>query len=254
MKQRITYFVFGVVVASVVFFTYQEFQPPVDPLPPEIIEKMVTVVEVKEIEGPETIVEVVRWKTKRVPVPQHIIARMVEDLCAERTPSHPPPMEITPSEPPSGLEVRELPTLEGRIAVEASKHIGRDGDRIVAGWVGRATCYLGLEGENLNTLVTEEIDQTISMSVSEIATVDLVKKGRPALFEMALGIESDPALRGEARWFARNNRWGLYLGGEYKLDPEELSFSSGDQYSSSSGSFTEDTWTVGAGVAWRFGS
>lgn len=212
--------------------------PEVVQLPPEIIERAVPVEVIKEIPGPATVVERIKWKTQEVPVERpviHEIATVIE-------------------------KAAEVGTLFAEIEVEADKHVGRDGDKIFAGWVGSATCRArAAQGDPWTSIVTSPFEQSVSQSLSELAPELFLPRTLPRTVEAALKVTSETAVRGELRWYREKKRWGFAVEADYRLNPDEFSedqFTSvGDGYYQPAGSVSDiqDRWVLAVGVARRFG-
>lgn len=162
---------------------------PAPPLPPEVIE--VEVVREIEVEGPERVVERVRWRTREVPVEVEVvreITRYVEK--ADDGPER----------------------LFGRVRIDADKYEGACDAGICFGWKGQANCQIkGDEEAEWLTLVSEPFSLDSSRVETTIAPV--VKRAFRWRVEARGGVNSEGGWNVAATYYPWK-RLGFY--GDYQ--------------------------------------
>lgn len=115
---------------------------PLPPLPPEVIKVEI----VKEIPGPERIVEKVKWSTKEVEVPTEVVKEIIKVVDKSEGPGR----------------------LFAKIDIDAKKFEGLDEDgKLARGWKGEAQCKVrGNQNDPWIILTHSPIDLTESTAVS----------------------------------------------------------------------------------------
>ncbi len=126
---------------------------PPPPLPPEVI--IETVVKEIEVEGPERVVERVKWRTKEVIVEKEVVKEIIKFIEADSV--------------ESGEEVN----IYGRITIEADKYEGACAAGVCFGWKGQADCQIRSgEQEEWVTLISEPFSLDDSRAETTIAPVE----------------------------------------------------------------------------------
>jgi hypothetical protein len=207
---------------------------------------------------PPNVVERVKWRTRIVQVPRsadeatggawsvqelQAALRACEDAGAVAAANLP---TDGPSRPPEAA----APAVEGRIELDATKHIGllADGKTLAYGWTGTATALLTVDGQE-RELFSSPLDLEASTAVSSLLPPGPVERW-PRL-ELRAGVGTDRAVAVAATyypWAARRFLRRVGVWAEYqRVDvlPTTWPASLGE-------SRTERGGRVTAGVAARF--
>lgn len=202
--------------------------PPPPPLPPEVIE--VEVVKEIPVEGPERVVERVRWETREVQVEVPVIHE-VERVVREAV---------------------NLGTLQGRAEVNADKFFGQDeSGKLAFGWKGHISCAIRAKQTDPYTLLfTEPLDLRGSMTVTTVAPEQIYERwGRHR--ELAISFHTIPRLELEYRHFRAGSRWG-WLAAVGAFESEFDSLLTSDNVPVGLERLSDVDYDLGVGVAFRF--
>ncbi len=216
---------------------------PLPVMPPEtIIVETVKVVEIPTeirvevpVHGPPPKpVEVIKWKTKEVPVPVETVRTVVEYVTAEQ----------------------DLSEVLGRVSITSVKFEGLVGNTLSYGWKGKANCDIGLPGEESLTtwlpLVAHPFDLTASTSISTISPKDA--RPFPWRLDLRLGATSRAGLIAGGS-FHTNSRIGFFVHGTFEPRSNTIPAFKGDDdfYSPSFEEVTKWEWGAQLGVEFTIG-
>jgi hypothetical protein len=166
---------------------------------------------------PTNVVERVKWRTRIVQVPRSAGeatpgAWTVEELQAALRACEDAGAGAVPTTPDVLADPSVLaPAVEGRIELDATKHIGLlpDGETVAYGWTGTATALLTVDGQE-RELFRSPLDLEASTAVSSLLPPGPVK-GWPQL-ELRLGVGSDQSAMVGATFYPWRGRFTRRLG------------------------------------------
>lgn len=227
---RLVWFVLGCGVVGAVWAWTEGGRPALAPLSALVRRVMIPVEVVREIPGEPTVVEVIRVRTVPTEVDAAALRELARQLCPGGFDDSPPVRDEPGAEPTPA-------TLHARVWFDAAKHVGLEGDRVVAGWTGSAACETAPSPAGPWALLARQpFDLEASRALSELAPREMVPRTLPRLFETALGVSSVPAIQADVRWYGQDRRWGMWVGASFAPD-----------------STIPERWTAAVGVARRWG-
>lgn len=244
MRRFILGVILGCVLVGAVWAWVEGRRPAEAPVPPLVRKIQVPITVEKLIPGDPTVVERLEIKTVPGEVDPSTLRALALRLCGP------------PSTPEAPTPEAPATPLFGLVRFRADKHVGRKGDRIVAGWVGEARCLIGPSSSGpWTTLYEGEFSETASEALSKVAPEAFLPRRLRRMVETAVGVTSDPGLRAELRWYGHGKRWGFWAAGDWIPDPESYSYPVFSDYQAVSSVVSESEASVvlAVGVSRRWG-